>query len=288
MSAHAAAKNSRATFMLFLAMKVLFSAIFWILVAVGPAGAGGGHYVEGLMWSPAVAAFLTIRIQHIDVRSLGLSSFGGKFAALGYVTPLAYSAIAYAFVWALGFGSFPDPAAVAKLSARLGWQLSSSAVFVPIYFLFTATTGMVAGTARALGEEIGWRGFLTPNLVGQMGFTWGTVVTGIVWAGWHMPILIHVGASETPLWFALSCFTVMVVGLSVILTWIRLRSNSVWPCAIFHASHNLFIQAFFTPLTGSTKHTPYAVGEFGVAVPAVVLVFAMLFWAYRVQASRPT
>ena len=279
-------QNGGATVILFLALTIVFSSIFWILVVVGPPGAGGGHYVEGLMWSPAIAAFLTVSIRRIDVRSLGLAIFGGKFAVLGYLTPLAYAAIAYALVWALGFGFFPDPAAIAKLAARLGWQLSAPAVFVLIYFLFTATTGMVAGTARALGEEIGWRGFLAPRLVGRMGFTWGAIVTGLIWAAWHMPILVHVGAGATPLWFSLSCFTVMVLELSVILTWIRLRSNSVWPCAIFHASHNLFIQAFFTPLTGSTKLTPYAIGEYGVAIAAVALVFAAVFWYSRAQAER--
>jgi membrane protease YdiL (CAAX protease family) len=278
-------QNSGAAIILFLALTTLLSGIFWILVVVGPAGAGGGHYVEGLMWSPAVAAFLTVSTRRIDVRLLGLPTFGGKFAVLGYLTPLAYSAIAYALVWALGFGIFPDPAAIAKLSARLGWQLSGSATFVPAYFLFTATTGMVAGTARALGEEIGWRGFLAPSLVGRMGFTWGAIVTGVIWAAWHMPILIHVGAGATPLWFSLSCFTVMVLELSVMLTWIRLRSNSVWPCAIFHASHNLFIQGFFTPLTGSTSLTPYAIGEYGVAIAAVALVFAVVFWVFRTQAG---
>lgn len=88
--------------------------------------------------------------------------------------------------------------------------------------------------------------------------------------------------SATPWWFGLPCFTVMVVALSVILTWIRLRSNSVWPCAILHASHNLFIQAFFTPLTGSKGEiTPYLIDEFGVAVPAVTLVLAVVFWLHR-------
>jgi uncharacterized protein len=103
-----------------------------------------------------------------------------------------------------------------------------------------------------------------------------------------MPVLLFADYnSGTPWWFALSCFAVMVVAISVVLTWIRLRSNSVWPCAIFHASHNLFIQGFFSPLTATKgRWTPYAVDEFGVAVPAVAIVFAILFWLYRGSAER--
>jgi uncharacterized membrane protein len=59
-------------------------------------------------------------------------------------------------------------------------------------------------------------------------------------------------------------------------------SRSVWPCALLHASHNLFIQGFFTPLTGARGHfTPYLIDEFGVAVPGVILLFALGFWSMR-------
>jgi membrane protease YdiL (CAAX protease family) len=135
----------------------------------------------------------------------------------------------------------------------------------------------------ALGEEIGWRGFLAPHLVGRLGFTSGAVLTGLIWTAWHLPILLFADYnSGTPWWFALPCFAVMVVSLSVILTWLRLKSNSVWPCAILHASHNLFIQSFFTPLTGpSGKLTPYLIDEFGLALPAITSVLALVLWWRR-------
>jgi hypothetical protein len=65
-------------------------------------------------------------------------------------------------------------------------------------------------------------------------------------------------------------------------SWLRLVSNSVWPCAILHASHNLFIQGFFTPLTGSRGNlTAYVIDEFGVAVPLIIVLFAVGFWLNR-------
>jgi membrane protease YdiL (CAAX protease family) len=78
-----------------------------------------------------------------------------------------------------------------------------------------------------------------------------------------------------------------VVSISVMLTWIRLKSNSVWPCAIFHASHNLFVQAILTPLTAPRPDglTKYATGEFGLAVPAVAALFAIGFWMNRAGAE---
>lgn len=126
---------------------------------------------------------------------------------------------------------------------------------------------------------------MTPRMVEQFGFTKGAILAGLIWAAWHMPLLLFADYnSATQWWFALSCFTVMVVASSVILTWLRLRANSVWPCALFHASHNLFIQGFFTPLTGPKgRITPYMIDEFGVAVPLVVLAIAVLAWSARDQ-----
>jgi CAAX protease family protein len=69
---------------------------------------------------------------------------------------------------------------------------------------------------------------------------------------------------------------------------LRLKSDSVWPCAIFHASHNLFIQGFFTPLTGARGDiTPYAIDEFGFAVPLAATLFAVGFWKLWKKTGEP-
>ena len=273
---------------IFLILVTLLSALMWtIIFAPGPFnGGGGGHYVEALMWCPAAAAFLTLMVKRLDIRGVGLSRFGGGYAALGYLIPLGYAAVAYALVWALGFGVFPDPTGIAKLAARMGWHVSAPSAFLPAYFLLVASTFMVGATARALGEEIGWRGFLAPRLVAKFGFTGGAILAGIVWALWHLPlILLGSYNNGTPWWFGFSCFAVMVISSSVILTWLRLVSKSVWPCALCHASHNVFIQAFFTPLTGARGAiTPFAIDEFGFAVPVMTLILAVWLWRYRARA----
>jgi membrane protease YdiL (CAAX protease family) len=66
------------------------------------------------------------------------------------------------------------------------------------------------------------------------------------------------------------------------MTWVRLRSGSLWTAAVMHASHNLFIQAFFTPFTRSRGAiTPYAIDEFGFVLPLVMVVVAVVFWLKR-------
>jgi membrane protease YdiL (CAAX protease family) len=80
----------------------------------------------------------------------------------------------------------------------------------------------------------------------------------------------------------------LVIADSVIMAWLRLRSGSLWAAAIFHASHNNFIQDFFTPATSAHGWiTPYAIDEFGFALPAVVLVLAVVFWRWAKNVEQP-
>lgn len=271
---------------IYLVITTLLSGIFWtLIIAGGHLTGGGGLYAVGLMWSPAIAAFLTVRICHLDVRSLGLRWGANRYALWGYLIPLAYAAIAYGLTWSFGLGSFPNPHTLSELAQKLGWHIRSTPLFIAAYVVLLGTLGLVNYLAHALGEEIGWRGLLTPRLVSCYGFTGGSLVTGAIWGAWHMPVLLfadyHSGA---PWWFAMTCFFVLVVAISTILTWLRLRSGSVWPCAILHASHNLFIQSFFTPLTlPRGRVTSYVIDEFGVAVPIVAVFFALFFWLRRRQ-----
>jgi uncharacterized protein len=272
------------TILCYLALTACLSSFFWtLMITSGHVGAGDGLYVTGLMWCPAVAAIATVRLRRLNYAALGLRWSGARYALFSYLTPVAYAAIAYALIWILGFGFFPDPTAVSAIAHKLGWTITAPLAFVPLYFLLIGTTQMISSLAHSLGEEIGWRGLLTPLMVERFGFTGGTLLIGIIWAAWHMPLLLFADYnSGTPWWFSIPCFTVLTVGLSVIMAWFRMVSNSVWPAAILHASHNLFIQGFFTPLTGSRGSvTAYAVDEFGVAVPLMIVLFAIGFWLNR-------
>jgi membrane protease YdiL (CAAX protease family) len=80
----------------------------------------------------------------------------------------------------------------------------------------------------------------------------------------------------------------MVLSISFVFAWLRLKSGSVWTGAILHASHNLYIQGIFTPLTGNTGKTAWFIDEFGVVVPIAALAFALYFWSRRNELSRDT
>jgi uncharacterized protein len=157
------------------------------------------------------------------------------------------------------------------------------------YFVLIASAGMIMSIAFALGEEIGWRGLLAPQMTKVFGFKTGAVLTGLIWYAWHLPVMFFADYnSATPRWFAAGCLAVLLVAMSVVMAWLRLKSGSLWTAALFHASHNQFIQVFFTPATSSRGNiTAYAIDEFGFALPAVVLVFAAVFWGLARRHGGP-
>jgi len=65
--------------------------------------------------------------------------------------------------------------------------------------------------------------------------------------------------------------------VSFVFTWFRLKSNSLWTGVMLHASHNLFIQAVFNPITIEYKNTKYFTGEFGIALPLISFILAIYF-----------
>ncbi len=280
------ARSLRGDIALFLVLTLAISCIFYPLII----GAGGApatrNYVTGLMWSPAIAALLTVYLRKLVLASLGWGWGETRWNLAGYLIPLGYAGIAYLIVWLTGLGGFADTANVAKFAAMLGWPDAQPTLVIISYVVMMATTGFVSALATGLGEEIGWRGFLAPRMASLIGFTPSVFVVGLIWAAWHMPLLLFGNYNQgTEWWFSATCFTVLVLGVSMIMAWLRLRSGSLWPCAILHASHNLFIQGIFTPLTGERgTATAYSIDEFGFALPMVLIGVAIWFWMRRKQA----
>jgi membrane protease YdiL (CAAX protease family) len=277
--------------LLFLILTCATTAPFWALgIVTGDSAGGRGAYAVGSMWGPGIAALLTCWLSGRSIDSLGWKWGATRWQALSYLWPLAVCTITYGFVYASGLGGFPNPATVAALRKSLHWPDAATWTVVSGWFVLFATTGFVRGLASALGEEIGWRGFLTPALHARFGFTRGALLTGAAWAVWHFPIIFFSNYdSATPWWFATPCFVVEVLSLAVIMAWFRIRSGSLWTGAIAHASVNLFNQGYFAPLTITRgAMTAYAIDESGAVLPLVLLAAAIFVWTKRGLLGAPT
>lgn len=269
---------------IYLLLTLAFSSIFYYLIlSAGTLGAGGGRYVLGLMWSPGLAALLTRLLLQKNLRGMGWGWGATRYQALSYLLPLGYAAVVYLPVWLFGLGAFNSDF-LFRVAVRYGLQQWSPAATLAFFLLLAGTVGVLGSCVSALGEEIGWRGFLVPELAKITSFTRTAWLSGAIWAVWHFPAILFADyRTTTPAAYALACFSVMVLSISFLFAWLRLRSGSLWTGMLLHASHNLFIQAVFDPLTKDTGITNYLIGEFGAGLAVVGALVGFLFWRQRRQ-----
>jgi CAAX protease family protein len=69
-----------------------------------------------------------------------------------------------------------------------------------------------------LGEELGWRGFALPRLLERRSALSASLILGLIWGLWHLPAFFFSGLPQSQ--FSLPAFLVVVVDLSVLMTWV--------------------------------------------------------------------
>lgn len=263
--------NTRPALFTFLGLTFGLSAVFWgLIISAGSLGTHGGLYVLALMWCPGVSALITRLVFQRNVRGQGWRLGAPRWLGLAYVLPILYAIPAYGFVW------------LAKLG---GFDLSRFKTGIVTFVVLGSLQSLLSAT----GEELGWRGFLVPTLAKTMPFGRVAVISGAIWAAWHVPLILFADYnSGTPSWYGVPCFAIMVIAIAIPAAWLRLRSGSVWPAAILHASHNLWVQAFFDRVTVDTGPTRWLTGEFGAMLAITIGVTGWVFWRARGSIGAPS
>ena len=126
----------------------------------------------------------------------------------------------------------------------------------------------------ALGEELGWSGYVIDPLQKRFGALWAALLLGVVWAIWHyIPLLEAHRSLEFIAWWSLG-----TVAARVIIVWLYNHTGrSVFIAALFHTMVNLTWQVF--PVNGS-YYDPRVTG----LITAIVAVIIVLMWGPRALA----
>ena len=100
----------------------------------------------------------------------------------------------------------------------------------------------IFGSFAAFGEEEGWRGYMMPKMINLWGFKKAVLIGGFVWGMWHWP-LTYVGHNfgTDYIGYPFTGFlamSFMCIVLGTILTYITVKSSSIWPATIMHAVSN--------------------------------------------------
>lgn len=153
----------------------------------------------------------------------------------------------------------PLPLATLLLTWLLGFAPTEGgelAAHVLALFPLSVLVGLLALLIGAgpLGEEGGWRGYLLPRLLDRHGELAASVLVGLAWALWHLPLmaLSEEWRGGVPFALYLPLYTLGVVLLSIVLTrlW-TLSGGSLFVCAWFHGVVNQLGTVAFTASDGA-------------------------------------
>lgn len=212
-----------------------------------------------LMCIPALAAVITKQRYFKGVKhALSVRKCKPIYIVLAVLIPLTYIGVPYLIYWITNPGSL---------------QLE----FTPVLIISTLV-GIVINMLPCFGEELGWRGFLLPRLVQWVGLEKTLIITGLIWSLWHCPLLISgVYMPGTPVLFKVPMFIIIVGFAGACIGILTLRSKSVWPAVVLHATHNMVDQAVFGAGTvGDNKM--YYVSETGIYTAIVVVILAIVMY----------
>ncbi len=266
-------RQSWNTIILFLIILTSLSSIsYFAILKINPASI----YVGLLMMCPALASIITLKIRGRSVNTLPWTLRNIRYLFASYLVPALYITIAYLIIWGFRLGGAFNSDTILDWSKELGIDKIHGSLVMITMTILLASVGVVKNIGSTLGEEIGWRGFFIWELRKVMSFNSVCIISGIIWSIWHWPIIIFFGGGNTV--FQITAFTVMIFGMSVILNYFAFKSNSLWPAAVFHSVHNIYIQKIFSPLTIMHNNTSFWVDEYGVMLPIITTVIAVYFW----------
>jgi membrane protease YdiL (CAAX protease family) len=158
----------------------------------------------------------------------------------------------------------------------------------PIYAPNRFFVGILFGIPAGFLEEIGWMGYAFPKMRSQSNGLAPSIVLGLLWALWHIPVINYLGtatphgADWLPFFLA---FTAAMTAMRVLIAWIYTNTKSVLLAQLMHVSSTGSLVIFSAPrLTTRQEVTWYAL--YGTALWLVVAVVVKTFGRRLGQAIR--
>lgn len=95
----------------------------------------------------------------------------------------------------------------------------------------------------AIGEEVGWRGFLYPQMKAKFGKRKGWLISGVIWGIWHWPLIWLIGYEYGTDYVGfpvvgMLIFCIFTVAAGILCDWLYEKSKCIWIPSVFHGTIN--------------------------------------------------
>ncbi len=212
-----------------------------------------------------------------------LAGFGPSLAGLAVVALSTGSAgrrtwMSRCLNWRVGSGwcflAFLAPPAVMVCALVLHVALGGSLPAFPAVSqipLVIANFGLVLLVGGPLGEEFGWRGYLMPALTARMNWRAASLLVGVVWGLWHLPLFFMAGTAQALM--PIPVFLLNILAGSVLFGWLFERTQrSIFPVLLLHTSLNAFAGVLGIVPTAATAQPYMLVTGLLILIAAVLLI----------------
>jgi len=207
-----------------------FSWTYWLTALLGKNPGHPFYWLRGYgpdigMFGPMLAAI----IMRAFISREGFKGSVGvsrpfKFYVMAYLVPFFFILALIMFNVITGIGHFEWSGSTPLLTSIL---ITAGKVFLLL--------------PASFGEEYGWRGYLLPRVL-PLGEIKGTLMLGVIWACWHLPVL---SMAQDSLWLSIPMFLAGAILTAFPFTWLyRASGASVLVVSLFHSSYDIWGDTF--------------------------------------------
>lgn len=158
------------------------------------------------------------------------------------------------------------------VNALLGGGLPEGVQLTPWYaapLQFILAFPLYLFVGGPLAEEPGWRGFALPRLLKNHSALFSTLLIGVIWALWHLPLFAVPGTGSGSGLVGFIWFFLQLSGWGVLLGWVYINTGSLLLCVLFHAAGNTLVSAVL-PVVAGTR--PYMLMDAFIWVVVLLVV----------------
>jgi len=230
-----------------------------------------------LMYIPCFcASFVAVGIRGEEIRKYGVEFGDVKYYPIAHIYPIVFILLAAILMHVVGFEidwslKMYREQTYGSLVEHGGPAKEPLIATILIVIAFAPILNMIF----AVGEEIGWRGYLFDKMLARNSLESTILFVGTIWALWHAPLIIFIGYNYRTLrGLGLLIFIPFCISHGTILAWLRYKSKGILAPALGHGSINA------TSFLGYYLYPHSDLYSLVVGIPAVIVCSIFAYIAY--------